>query len=242
MEDINSVITPVKKGILVAVFPHPDDETMASGGLLYTAKKAGWRTVVLCLSHGEAGKIHIHPNGKSIKEIRGGELRKACEVLRVDEVIMGDFSDGKLRQTKQLWAGWLKNELNRIKPEIVVTYDPSGFYGHPDHIAVSEEVYKLRRNFDLFYVAFPKKLQNQYKDRIRGMNKVIKHMVIPTHVLNLKWDFIKKWRVVKVYRSQGLGKSLPIPLFLMLAVNHYEWYHKVSKQFEYKFRYTDYRV
>lgn len=242
MDDIRKILESADRKVLMAVYPHPDDETMASAGLLIAAKRAGWKTVVVCLTHGEAGKMHIHTKGKSIREVRDGELRYASAMLKVDEIIAGDFADGKLRGSRQLWIGWLRREMNRIKPGVVITYDPSGFYGHPDHIAVSEEVYKLRGNFELFFVAIPESLRKQYAGRLLGISEVIKQMVVPTHILYLGWNFINKWRAVRIYRSQGLGKSLPIPLFLMLAVNRYEWYHRVSNQFKYEFKYTDYQI
>lgn len=40
----------------MTVFPHPDDETMASGGLLLAAKRLGWKTVVVVLTKGGAGE------------------------------------------------------------------------------------------------------------------------------------------------------------------------------------------
>jgi len=87
-----------------------------------------------------------------------------------------------------------------------------------------------------------------FKDRwtITGMDQVKAQMAAPTHRLDLGRNWIKKWRAVRAHQSQRLGKGLKLPLWLFLAINHFEWYHVVSDPPEagqkYKFKYSNYQI
>lgn len=229
----------------MTIFPHPDDESMPVGGLLIAARKLGWKTVVVSLTPGGAGKIHIKGNGRSLAEIRGGELRQAAGIMKVNEVEIGDFDDGRLK-TEFGWKKWVDQMLDKYRPDVVVTYDPSGFYGHPDHIAVSKYVYgKYQqqtgvRNWQLWFMAVPELFKGKWK--IPGMEKVIEQMVPPTYRLNLGWDWVVKWRAVRAHKSQKLGKGLPIPLWMFMAINHFEWYHVVTPSSKCRYKYSDYKI
>jgi N-acetyl-1-D-myo-inositol-2-amino-2-deoxy-alpha-D-glucopyranoside deacetylase len=131
---------------LLAVFAHPDDESLASGGLLAWCAARGARVSLLCLSRGEAGH-----NGRdapcgpgssdpgSLGDIRAGELRNAAEALGLSEYMLLSHPDGML---SWLDAGALERDIRtRIdawRPDVVVTFGDDGLYWHPDHIAVYE--------------------------------------------------------------------------------------------------------
>lgn len=249
---MNDLMDKLKSGsgkTLLTVFPHPDDESLPVGGVVVAAKQAGWKVIVVSLTAGGAGKIYVRGNGKSLKEIRREELRRAVGILGADAVVIGDFTDGGLR-TETGWKRWVDEVMEEYRPEAVVTYDPSGFYGHPDHIAVSKYMFEQFRRqpnkggkkWELWFMAVPQILKD--REVITGMDQVKAQMVAPTHRLDLGWNWIRKWRAIRAHRSQRLGKSLELPLGLFLAINHSEWYHVVSdpSEAEYKFKYTDYQI
>jgi LmbE family N-acetylglucosaminyl deacetylase len=244
MQDLLQILKSKGSGkTLMTIFPHPDDESMPVGGLLIAAKQAGWKVVVVSLTAGGAGRIHIKGNGKSLKEIRREELFKAAKVMGVDSVVVGDFNDGRLRSEVASWRKWVDTVLSEYKPQMIVTYDPSGFYGHPDHIAVSKyllEKFKSSGNklWQLWFMAVPE----IFKGRIEGMEQVAGQMVPPTYKLDFGKVWIKKWRAVRAHRSQNLGKGLPLPLWMFMAIFHFEWYHKVELERNYPYKYIDYKI
>jgi LmbE family N-acetylglucosaminyl deacetylase len=244
MNNIYALLNKIQNKVLLVVFPHPDDETMATGGLILAAKRAGFKLIVVSLTKGGAGKIFVHANGYSLKEVREKEFVKAINILVADEYILDDFDDGKLREQKDQVMKRLSNLMIKYKPGLVVTYDPSGLYGHPDHITVSHEIFKhlTGGEVSLLFVAVPPWLKKKLP--LRGMKEVVRQMVEPTHILDLGWDFIKKWAAAKAHKSQGLGKSAKMPLWLYMAINHFEYYHQVSIQSKskYNFKYINYQI
>lgn len=259
MKDIRNLLNTISNKTLLVVFPHPDDETMAAGGLIMAAKRLDWKVIVVCLTKGGAGKIHIHANGYSLKEIREKELSRATQILGVDEVILTDYDDGKLKNNKKEIARLLHGYIFKHNPGLLVTYDPSGFYGHPDHITLSRELYdkfqilnsnnqinskdsnsKQGPNTQLLFVSVSPEFRKTLL--LRGMREVRNQMTKPTHRLDLKWNWIKKWLAARAHKSQGLGKSMGMPLWLYMAKNHFEYYHLVNKKDKYKFIFSGYQI
>jgi LmbE family N-acetylglucosaminyl deacetylase len=230
------------KKVLMIIFPHPDDETMATGGLLLVARQLGWQTVAVVLTKGEAGRIHINGLGRSVKEIRTEELKKAARILKIDQLVVDDFGDGCLRGQEEKIEKWLLPIIKKYQPAIIITYDHSGITGHPDHITVSLVVKKLVKKFSgkkplLLWVSFWKSLTRKWPNQ-----EVVQYYSYPDYQLNLGWGWFKKWLAARAHKSQALGKGWFLPLGLTLFLNPYEWYHKVDLKKDYPFRYVDYRI
>ena len=137
---------------LMAVFAHPDDESFGIGGTLarYGADP-DVRVVLVCATLGEAGKI-ADPDlatPERLGEVREKELRCACRSLGVDELRLLGYRDSGMAGTPEnLDARALANadldevvgkivaQIRRERPDVVVTFDQTGGYGHPDHVAV----------------------------------------------------------------------------------------------------------
>jgi LmbE family N-acetylglucosaminyl deacetylase len=119
---------------LLAVFAHPDDESLACGGLLAWCAARGARVSLLCLSRGEAGR---GPGDADLGDIRARELREAAAVLGLAEVALLHHPDGML---PWLEPGALTRDIHAAivagRPEVVVTFGEDGLYWHPDHVAV----------------------------------------------------------------------------------------------------------
>lgn len=242
MKNLNQLLSNWKgPKILMTVFPHPDDETMDTGGLLTVAKKLGWKTIVMTLTHGEAGQNYTPQANKTLKEIRTSELSKAAKILKTDRVIIGDFPDRKIRETKAKWSDWIKKQIQENKPSLIVSYDHSGLTGHPDHIAVSVELKKIlidsKNNAKLFWLTLPVNLRKHVVPK-----ELINYLPKPEFILNLGWNWINKWRAVKAHKSQKLGNDFPIPLIIDLAIFHYEWYYEVDLNKEYPYKYIKFDI
>jgi LmbE family N-acetylglucosaminyl deacetylase len=232
MKDLkNELINWKGRKILMVIYPHPDDETMASGGLLLAAKKAGWKTIVVILTNGSAGKNHLKKG--ILQEIRMDELKTAVNILGVDELIVGKFDDGKLREQQRSWEKWLNDQISKYNPGWLVTYDHSGISGHPDHISLS--VALRNTNAKLWWSTVPKDF--------RLLNHLVKDYVSgPTHQLYMGWNWTKKYLAAATHKSQALGKGLPIPLWLALFLYRTEWYHEVEAKTDYKYKFVPFEI
>jgi len=127
---------------LLAVFPHPDDETLGLGSTLARYSAEGVETYLVCATRGERGWFDSEgpdPGLAEVGRIREAELRCAAEQLGLSEVYFLDYIDGEVDQANpQEIIGKIVSQIRRIQPQVVVTFSPDGAYGHPDHIALSQ--------------------------------------------------------------------------------------------------------
>jgi N-acetyl-1-D-myo-inositol-2-amino-2-deoxy-alpha-D-glucopyranoside deacetylase len=148
---------------ILAIFAHPDDESIACGGTLARAADAGARVVLLCASRGEAGSVcdpTLVPDG-DLGRVRTHELRDAAAVLGVAELIVMDHPDGDLRwdDVPELHHE-IVTTIERYRPDAVITFAEDGLYWHLDHIGVHERTYTAVRSLGpdappLYYVTTP---------------------------------------------------------------------------------------
>jgi len=119
---------------LLAVFAHPDDESIACGGLLALCAERGVRVSLLCATHGEnRGGVR----DEAWFEQRAMELDQAAGILGIADVILLDYRDGFLPWARDL-SDRIEEEIRRIRPDAVVTFGKDGLYWHPDHIAICD--------------------------------------------------------------------------------------------------------
>jgi LmbE family N-acetylglucosaminyl deacetylase len=154
---------------LLAVFAHPDDESLASGGLLAWCAARGARVSLLCLSHGEAGSAFAEATADKhggdgiadLGDVRARELHDAAAVLGVAEVAVLRHPDGML---PWLESGTLARDIQAAivagRPDVVVTFGADGLYWHPDHIAVHDATRSVIEALGagapvLYYVTMP---------------------------------------------------------------------------------------
>ena len=127
---------------LLAVFPHPDDETLGLGSTLARYAAEGVQTYLVCATRGERGWFDSEgpdPGFAEVARIREAELRCAAENLGIHEVCFLDYIDGDVDQVNpEEIIGKIVSHIRRIQPQVVVTFGPDGAYGHPDHIALSQ--------------------------------------------------------------------------------------------------------
>jgi len=128
---------------LTCVLAHPDDETLGTGGILARYAQEGVETSLVTATRGDAGRYRMpdtpHPGREALGRIREEELRAAAEVLGVGDVSILGYPDGALDQVDAAEAvDRIAGHLRRLRPHVVVTFDPFGAYGHPDHIAISQ--------------------------------------------------------------------------------------------------------
>jgi len=143
---------PDERLTLMAVFAHPDDESFGTGGTLARyGDDPGVRVVLLCATRGEAGEISDPSLGtkERLAEVREAELRCAVEALGIDELVFLDYRDSGMAGTVENLdprslnmadfdevVGKIVYQIRRARPGVIVTFDPTGGYGHPDHVAI----------------------------------------------------------------------------------------------------------
>jgi len=125
---------------LLAIFAHPDDESLAMGGTLARYAHAGVEVSLVCATRGEWGLISdpALATQENLAEVRENELRAACEVLGITQLHFLDCPDSDVNHTD--WPEVeekIVRHIRKLRPDVIVTFGPDGLYGHPDHIAVS---------------------------------------------------------------------------------------------------------
>jgi LmbE family N-acetylglucosaminyl deacetylase len=140
-------------GTLLAVLAHPDDETFGMGGTLALYARKGYTVHLVCATRGEVGTVdpEFLRGGRSIAELREGELRCAAEHLGLSGVYFLGFRDSgmpgspdnkhpdaQVAHPVDEVAGRIVKYIRELKPDVVITFDPMGGYLHPDHIHVHQ--------------------------------------------------------------------------------------------------------
>ena len=127
---------------LMCVLAHPDDESLGTGGILAKYAVEGVGTYLLTATRGEQGWFgpeDEYPGPEALGAIREQELRNAAAVLGLQEVVFLNYCDGELdRAGTDEVVGKIVTHLRRVRPHVVVTFDPFGAYGHPDHVAICQ--------------------------------------------------------------------------------------------------------
>jgi LmbE family N-acetylglucosaminyl deacetylase len=128
---------------ILGIFAHPDDAEFTCGGSAALWADQGAQITYVVVTNGAAGSNDPNQDLAELVKIREAEQRAACAVLGVQEVIFLGYADGSLQPTIELRRE-LTRIIRRLKPDRVITGDPTAvFYGtdyinHPDHRAAAE--------------------------------------------------------------------------------------------------------
>jgi LmbE family N-acetylglucosaminyl deacetylase len=127
-------------GGVLAVFAHPDDESLLAGGALAACAAAGRRVAIVSMTRGERGPAELPglAGRSALGEVRAAELIAAADALGASSAECLDYPDGELAGAGEGEAGRaLARLLERERPELVISFSEEGLYWHPDHLAVS---------------------------------------------------------------------------------------------------------
>jgi LmbE family N-acetylglucosaminyl deacetylase len=135
----------------MVVFAHPDDESFTCGGSMARYALAGHPVHIVCATRGEVGDISDPKlaTKATLGEVREQELRSAARALGAADPLFLGYRDSGMR-------GWQENNdprslyqaphtsaveqitgiIRRLRPGVVITFDETGGYGHPDHVAI----------------------------------------------------------------------------------------------------------
>ena len=239
---------------LLLSLAHPDDESFGSGGLIARYVAEGADVYLICATNGDVGTVAPEMlNGyKSIAELRLAELDCAASKLGLKHVFKLGYKDSGMMNSVTcndpacLWQTPREQVTRRvvevireIKPQVVVTFNRYGGYGHPDHIAIQrattdafhlagdpgyttdgQQPYQPQK---LYYTSFPKHLFRLYVTLARmrgqdprriGKNRDIDLMAIyehiePVHVQIDIRDYLQAWDEASACHRSQLGGGAP---------------------------------
>ena len=143
--------------VLVFFGAHPDDETFGMGSTLAQYALSGTRVYCVCSTGGEVGTVdpeHMKGYG-SIADLRSAELKNAAEVLGLTGTFCLGYRDSGMRGSEDNKhpdalamapidevAGRMVKIIRELRPDVIITHDAGGGYGHPDHVATHDAVVK----------------------------------------------------------------------------------------------------
>jgi N-acetyl-1-D-myo-inositol-2-amino-2-deoxy-alpha-D-glucopyranoside deacetylase len=215
---------------ILAVFAHPDDESLACGGTLARLADAGARVVLFCATRGESGSVSDQAliGARDLGGVRSDELLAAARTLGIADVLICDHPDGDLR-----WADVpeLHDEIVaaivRYRPDGIITFAEDGLYWHLDHIGIHERTYTAVRSLGaeappLYYVTIPKGLMREVVEAANSAGTVITDTKFwgiepdvfgeaakpPTFVVDVRAWVPRKLAALRCHRTQ-VGPSHP---------------------------------
>ncbi len=173
----------------LAVHAHPDDEASSTGGIYRVLADEGVRTVLVTCTNGEFGDAPggvkpdaDHHDGDEVAKIRGVELDNAVKILGIERNVRFGYRDSGMMGWPQnddpesFWATPVEDVARRLadlieeeRPQVIVTYNEHGFYGHPDHIQAHRVTVAaldlLSYEPTLYYNAIPNSVMAEVRER-----------------------------------------------------------------------------
>jgi N-acetylglucosamine malate deacetylase 2 len=127
---------PKSKNLLF-VFAHPDDEAFGPCGTLIKMSDQ-YDIHLLSVTRGQSGENNSDDRQSDLKQIREKELCASAKVVGAKSTSFLDFTDGELcNKNYHDIARDIQLHIDRLNPEIIMTWEPRGVTGHIDHIVVS---------------------------------------------------------------------------------------------------------
>jgi LmbE family N-acetylglucosaminyl deacetylase len=158
---------------VLAVFAHPDDESYGIAGTLARAgASADTATALLVLTSGEASS-ELRDRGLSrdqIRDLREGRLRDVADVIGLEALLLPRLPDSGLARLPfdQLCAP-VRAAIDVFEPQLVISHDPRGVNGHPDHIAAHwavRDALRARPGVRFAMVCYPPDVAESAKPRL----------------------------------------------------------------------------
>ena len=235
---INDLFHPASnKNSLLGIFAHPDDESFNIGGILAMASKEHIATHLLCLTAGEMGIKHYHLQGRELQNIRKKELHRTKGILGIKSVHIADLPDTRLYYNQRKAEKVIRQYIEKLQPSVVITHDPSGLSGHPDHITTSLCVKRIASSL--------KKYPTSFYFSVRGdEEKLFRHdiptMPDPTHSVNVRLYIQIKTAACKNYQSQIQNTKANHTIGTWIKLFDREYLHLIQSAAQYRFVFSNY--
>ena len=206
-----------KPRVIMAVLAHPDDES-AVGHVLAKYASQNNKVYLVIACDGRYG-VEEHagiPAGDSLAEVRKNESICASHILGIEPPIFLGLHDGLglvsglgayFKQTTEL-KGKLKQQIEKINPDVIITFGPDGDTGHPDHRGISDITTEVilregwYQKYPLYYIGWLKeKIVSIPQGQMTSLNYVHSNY-LNTRIRYNKKDRQKLFESLSCYKSQ----------------------------------------
>ena len=191
---------------LLAIFAHPDDESFGPGGTIaLLAKKYEIHTV--CVTGGDAGQNARTHTRRKLSDIRKDEYKNAAKILGVSKSHCLSFQDGTLSNSLyHIIAERIEAIIKKVKPEVLLTFEPKGVSGHIDHITVSMvTTYLFKKHPEIeklmYYCIMDTRREKYLDDYFIYFPEGYKRIEIDEEI-DISSTFEQKINAIKAHKSQ----------------------------------------
>ena len=141
---------------LLALYAHPDDEILGPGGAIAYYARQGARVDLVVATRGEAGEIAdpALATPENLGQVREQEMRCSAETLGISQVVFLGYRDSGMEGTEdnQNPRAYMNSDpaevvprlveiVRRLQPQVILTFEPYGGYGHPDHKTIHKHAH-----------------------------------------------------------------------------------------------------
>jgi LmbE family N-acetylglucosaminyl deacetylase len=155
---------------VVAVFAHPDDESLLAGGTLAACAAAGMTVGIVSMTRGELGLAGGSGavGEAALGDLRERELIEASDVLGAAWARCLDLPDGELASIDRAAAVDVVREAIAVRErQVVLTFSAEGLYWHPDHVATHEIVRSAFPAASIYELSWPEGLLSRTVEELR---------------------------------------------------------------------------
>lgn len=194
----------IDKNSRVLVFmPHPDDEAVFCSGLIKKLTSNQIKIRGVTMTSGEKSTLVFGlKTGDDLATVRRAEQTNSYKILGINNFEILDFPDGGLKLHEKEAKEYIKKQIKEFYPTHIITLEPDGIYGHPDHIALSKFVSDIVSSpVKLLYVTIPPFKEKRPVSKMS--EKPVINPIIPEFCLELK-NTEKKAKIasLRAHRSQ----------------------------------------
>ncbi|MBZ0307210.1 MAG: PIG-L family deacetylase [Anaerolineae bacterium] len=238
------------KRLLISL-AHPDDESFGLGGLIGKCVAEGVEVYYICATKGDRGTIadeHLQKYG-SIEAVRDAELECASKVLGFKKVYKLGYSDSGMKGSpinddphcliqadETVVTGQIADIMREVQPQVVITFDPFGGYGHPDHIfmhhATTRAFHETGIAQKLYYMVLSRRQLQvvMLMMRLRGINprkvgvnqdldfvEILQNALLPTTKISI-YNYVDLWLTASACHASQVNSRTGLPRFIQRVV------------------------
>ena len=215
---------------ILAVFAHPDDETSVAGGTIARSVQEGVEVTVVTATRGEWGTLGT--GGMTIARedlpaVRESEHRAVMRLYGAHPPVFLGYEDATMGEADLAPAvRQVAAEMQRVRPDVVITWGPTGMSRHPDHIAVHQatveafHAYAASAPARLYYAALPLDVARRFEADLDGPE------ARPTIRIDITAHLQTKAKALRIYRSQEDAQAIAEVLEQAPSWTASEYFHQ----------------
>ena len=215
---------------ILAVFAHPDDETSVAGGTLAQSVHEGVEVTVVTATRGEWGTLGTGGMAIAREElpaVREAELRAVMQLYGAHPPVFLGHEDANMAESDlPAVVEQVEAQMRRVRPDVVITWGPTGMSRHPDHITVHRATFAAFHAYAasvparLYYAALPLDVARRFEAELEGPEAT------PTVRIDITAYVQTKARALRIYRSQEDAQAIAEVLEEAPSWTSSEYFHQ----------------